>query len=95
MIIIFLLITIIVNIIITCYLTARLAFIYVRSPHCTHISINVAFHNHEFFFDICQLLRDGVRVVLTVPLWVPQRLVPRTLLQKNYINAGERQEERE
>ena len=33
-------------------------------------------------------MREGVRVVLTVPLWVPQRLVPRTLLQKNYINAG-------
>ena len=87
MVIIVILITIIVNIIMTCYLTARLAFVYVRTPNCTHISINVAFHNHDNF---CQLLRDGVRVVLTVPLWVPQRLVPRTLLQKNYINAGER-----
>jgi len=38
------------------------------------------------------ILRNGKRLTVTVPLWVPQRLVPRTLLQKNYIdeatNAG-------
>ena len=34
------------------------------------------------------LLRAGQRLEVTVPLWVPQRLVPRTLLQKNYINAA-------
>jgi hypothetical protein len=34
------------------------------------------------------VLREGKRVTLTVPLWVPQRLVPRTLLQKNFIDAS-------
>lgn len=33
------------------------------------------------------LLRHGERIEINVPLWVPQRLVPRTLLQKNYINV--------
>lgn len=26
---------------------------------------------------------------VSVPLWIPQRLVPRTLLQKNYINTAD------
>jgi len=35
-----------------------------------------------------EVLRNGVKCELKVPLWVPQRLVPRTLLQKNFINAA-------
>jgi hypothetical protein len=34
------------------------------------------------------ILRGGMRMEVVVPLWVPQRLVPRTLLQKNYIDVA-------
>jgi hypothetical protein len=34
-----------------------------------------------------QILRNKTKIILEVPLWVPQKLVPRTLLQNNYINA--------
>ena len=48
------------------------------------------FFTQRFATDSVRLviLRAGKRLEVTVPLWVPQRLVPRTLLQKNYINAA-------
>ena len=35
-----------------------------------------------------QVLRQGKKLFLEVPLWIPQRLVPRTLLQQNVINTA-------
>ena len=48
------------------------------------------FFTQRFATDSVRLtiLRAGQRLEVTVPLWVPQRLVPRTLLQKNYIDAA-------
>jgi hypothetical protein len=37
---------------------------------------------------VSQVLRDRKKINLEVPLWVPQRLVPRTLIEKNHIDAA-------
>lgn len=34
-----------------------------------------------------QIMREGQRLTVVVPVWVPQRLVPRSLLQNNVIDA--------
>ena len=34
-----------------------------------------------------EILRKGQRIVVQVPLWVPKKLIPRTLTQKNVINT--------
>ena len=39
-------------------------------------------------FIVMQILREGKKINIIVPLWVPKRLVPRTLLQKNFIDAS-------
>lgn len=53
------------------------------------VQVNYYF-TQRFESDIVSLeiLRHGERMVVKAPLWVPKKLIPRTLTQKNYINVS-------
>lgn len=56
------------------------------------VQVNYYF-TQRFANDVVKLeiLREGKRMVVSAPLWVPKRLVPRTLTQKNVVNTATNQ----